>query len=387
MLEIKNWFSFDKISDLVKIGWDDFWAIEWGQVKYSDINLAVLAGLIIFGLVSLKLLLFILFGRKKYTWADSGHLIYDESQSKKGILPRIITVLPSMILVVPLVLALVAVAEPFLITSGEEKKYITARTITYLRDVSGSMGSNIPDTAMTKAELAMNAHLKFLEMRRGKGDRTSFWLFSDSGFLINDYVVDDKLQYLLAYDAPWGFGSPPSSIPDSRLANLGGEGGTLLNTVLMSVINQFDRDEELQKKNPGYQPGRGRSVIIYSDSDIFDLNRTQERIDELVRRRIKVYVIITDDRRENQVSDYPYESNPFLLYVQNSGGKFFLGYDLNSMIQANIEIDRLEKVNIAVKKNIFKIPLFDRLIFASILILILIFPAGLSVEVIFREYP
>jgi|SRR3989344_538200 len=406
MFDIRNWLSFEGIKDLILNGWSDFRSMDLSQVKYSDINLAIFTGAVIIGLVILKLI-FTLFGWKKHAWADSGHLIDIEEQEwkdeegnihkikiRKSFLAKVITILPSLALSVFFTAILFAVANPFLTNSGEEKKYIETRTRVDLRDISSSMSSFLPDTRIPGVKLAMDAHLKFLEMRAGKGDRTSFWLFSDNGYMVNDFITDDKLQYLQAYDAPWGFSStsptgqnPTPEFPYSRYAIIIGEGGTVLGNVLRGVIEQFDRDENIQKKSPGYRPNRGRSVVVYSDSDIFDVDRTKEQINELVKRRIAIYVVLVDTRPQQSKSQNPYETNPFLLYVLDSGGKFFIAADINSMIQAHMEIDRLEKTSIQINKKTIKTLLFDKFIFISIIALIGIIPAGLFNEVFFRDYP
>ena len=40
------------------------------------------------------------------------------------------------------------------------------------------MAWEFPDTNKSKAEVARDAHLEFLDMRRDKNDRVSLWLFS-----------------------------------------------------------------------------------------------------------------------------------------------------------------------------------------------------------------
>lgn len=386
-----SWFNFGIIGALIREGWEDFLKTDLTRISYADLNTPLLIGGFIAVLVMLKLL-FVLFGRKKYAWADSGHLIYNKNRSLKSVLAKLIVVMSASALVVPLTIILTAIADPFLNSSGEERKFIQTRTMVYIRDVSVSMASNISNTQTPKSKLAMDAHLRFLRMRFGKGDRTSLWLFSDNGYMINDFIVDDKLQYFQAYDAPWGFGiaggnSNRPEFPDSRLAGMTGEGGSALGGVLGSVVEQFDRDEEARKKLPGYRPDYSRSVLIYSDADIFDLQKSKAQIDELVKRRVVMYVVLVDERTEEQIASGSSQQNPFLEYIVSRGGKVVLANNITSMTQAHAEIDRLERVRVEISKQTFRISLFDKFIFLSILAFMAIIPLGLFTEFLFKDYP
>ncbi len=47
-----------------------------------------------------------------------------------------------------------------------------------LVDTPGSMAWKFPEINKSKAEVARDAHLEFLDMRRNKNDRVLLWLFS-----------------------------------------------------------------------------------------------------------------------------------------------------------------------------------------------------------------
>lgn len=418
-----SWLDFPSILELLKSGWRDFVGTDFSQMNYSNPKLAVWIGVILAFLIVTKLL-FVLFGRNKYARADSGHLIY--WKHGRGLLPRFIMALPVFSLVVTLVAVLIAVSGPFFTSTKDEKKYIETRTRVDVQDVSGSMASISGDILSeggykTKAEVSMNAHLKFLEMRRGKKDRTSFWIFSDHAFLKQDFTVDDDLFYFQVYDAPWELGTNPrdafdwSAIPfsyysKSRYQQIAGEGGTEMSSVLRAVVKQFDEDDARQKQSPYYKAPAGRALLILTDAEISDFEAAKKEIEALKVRRVIVYIILIRDRPpQNPPSnpspdpyadpnpsggDIEYQgqpqasatpTNPILDEIVRQGGRFFPVSDESSLINAYREIDSLEKVKTEIEKKIFKVPVFYKFVFIGIISLLVIISGLIAVYIL--EYP
>lgn len=392
-----NW---NEITYLLKSGWYDFTGTDFSQTRYTDINLALYAGAVIACTLLLKWLLpkllFYLFGRNRTEDSQkvSGHLI-----SGRGFIAKIFFSLPKFALVIPLTAVLFAIANPFLPVTRDEKKYVETRVRVDIRDVSGSMGFLLGDTNTNKsrAEIAHNAHLEFLRMRAGKGDRTSFWVFSNNPYLIQSFTVDEEVYYQQVYDAPWELGSTAPDdfgperwanypIPKSRYTFAIDEGGTMMFPALRAVANQFEEDDKKQKSSPFYRVV-GRSVLILTDSDISDFEQAKYYVDELRKKRVVIYVILigpnapTVDEEGNAYTTV----SPILEEIKRNGGKYFPVSSQDSILNAYREVDKLEKTKIQIEKKVFKIPLFYKFVFISISVLIIIIPLGLFLKLF--EHP
>lgn len=384
--------SFGEVWFLIRNGWYDFVNTDFNSLKYSGVDLAVKVGAVIAVLVLLKLswiMLCKMFGWDKYSRMDSGHTASRDSE--RGLLAGFFLTLPRTILLVPLTAILFAIADPFLAVTKEEKKYVETRTRFDFRDASGSMHELFKNSGMSKAEVAMNAHLKFIDMRRGKNDRTAFWLFSDDPYPVQeDFIIDDELYYLKAFDAPWELGSmDPASWSDeqwkqyplsqSRYLNVAGQGGTQLSKTLKAAIQLFDSDEKKQKNPPYYKSGK-RSILIVTDAAISDFNKTKLDFDELTKRKIVVYIIFIDEKAGEQHSDQLANVPELLKEVIARGGKFFPVSDEKAIENAYREIDKLETGKVEIEKKIFKIPAFYKFVFIAIVCLIIVILAGLLAE-------
>ena len=91
---------------------------------------------------------------------------------------RVVHAIPKLVVGAAVALLIAAAADPFLPSTEEFAGSLDSRLRVDLIDVSGSMGWEFPGTHASKAQVARDAYLKFLEMRRGKNDRVSLWLFS-----------------------------------------------------------------------------------------------------------------------------------------------------------------------------------------------------------------
>lgn len=399
-------FNLEALNLVIQNGWQDLVNTDFYQLKFSETELALKVGAVLFLLILLKMI-WILFGRwlgwENYSRKDSGHLI--SGRNDRYLFTRFILTIPTLALVLPLLAILFAIASPYLSTTKEEKKYIETRTRIEFRDVSGSMGFpfNIDDVNDTNrksnAEIAAKAHLKFLEMRRGKNDRTAFWLFSNDPYPVQeDFIVDDELYYLKVYDAPWELGPEVGgwtddqwnnyTIPKSRYLVVEGQGGTQLSKSLRAAIQLFDADAKKQKLSP--YKANGRSILIISDADISDLETTKVDLENLNKRRIRIYIILIGGMSSRP--QYDEEGNEIqtgtlslLQEIINRGGKYFPISDESALEGAYQEIDKLEKTRVEIVTKSFKVPAFQKFIFLAIVALVIIIPLGLLVQLL--RYP
>jgi len=389
-----NW---NQVIFLLRSGWYDFIGTDFSQIKYADINLALYSGATVVSLLLLNWILprlvSYLFGRSRrgYSQKVSGHLI-----SGRGFIAKTIFSLPKIAIAVPLVMILFAVADPFFSATRDEKKYIETRVRVEMRDVSGSMGSRFYDNPKSKAEMGFNAHLEFLRMRAGRGDRTSFWLFSNNPYLVQSFTVDEDIYYQQVFDSPWEIGNmvvddyttqrwADYPIPKSRYDYVTGEGGTLMYTALKAVLEQFQEDDRRQKTSPLYKIV-GRSLLIITDAEISDFEQARYYVDELRKKGVIIYIILIGSVSGG--ANYDEQSNnstPILNEIEKNGGKYFPVSDSDSILNAYHEIDKLEKTRIEIDKKVFKIPLFYKFIYIATLALVIIIPFGLFLKLF--EHP
>ena len=398
-MEFLSNFNFEEIKIIFLRGWQDLASTDFHQIKYSAPEFAIKIGIALCFLIILKKI-FTLIGRwlgwKNYSRKDSGHFISkkDEEKNERHLIGRFLLAIPTIALIAPLMAILFAIANPYFAVTKEEKKFIEARTRIDLRDVSGSMGFKFKNTGKANAEIATTAHLKFLEMRRGKNDRTAFWLFSNDPYPIQeDFIIDDELYYLRVYDAPWELGAinhdgteaiwKTYPVPYNRYLYVAGQGGTQLSSTLKVAIQVFDKEAKKQKSSP-YQSA-GRSILIITDAAISDFNETKADFEELSKRKIRPYIIFINDavgeQHEDQLANIPV----LLQEVIDRGGKFFPISDENALGRAYQEIDKLEKVRVEIVKKSFKIPAFQKFIFLAIIALVIIIPIGLVAKLL--SYP
>lgn len=394
-MEFISNFNFEEIKIVIQRGWQDLANTDFYDVKFSETELALKVGAVLIFLIFLKIS-WTLIGRwlgwENYSRKDSGHLI--SGRNKKHLFARFILSVPTLALFIPLLAVLFAVADPYFTVTKEEKKYIEARTRFDFRDVSNSMSEAFQSTGKTKAEIAANAHLKFLEMRHGKNDRTALWVFSNDPYPVQeDFIVDDELYYLKVFDAPWEFGSDKSEdqwaqypIPRARYLSVPGQGGTQLSGPLQVAIRIFDADAKKQKLSP--YASAGRAILVITDAEISDFAAVKAYLDELSKRKVRPYIIFINgsvfgqsDEDDGGTPSFP----PLLKEVADRGGKIFPVSDTDALDRAYQEIDQLEKTRVGIVKKSFKIPAFQKFIFMAIMALIIIIPAGLVAKLL--RYP
>ena len=257
------------------ITWDEFVAFlragaleladtQFEQVRYGDVGMAIaLTALVALGL-------FLTFGRlgfrrRKYTRFHSGHDIAHAHQKRFWV--RLLHSAPKAFIGGALALILFAAADPFLTATEEVSGYIESRVRVDLVDTSGSMAWEFPDTGKSKAEVAREAHLEFLEMRREKNDRVSLWLFSTYPYMVDDFVMDDELYYFQVWDAPYVTTQRLDKamvVPPDKVRIIPAEGDTNIIRPLRSIMKHFERDEALM----GGGENLNRAVLIITDAAV-----------------------------------------------------------------------------------------------------------------------
>ena len=256
-----NWTEFVAF---VNLNFRELLETEFAQVRYGDIDMAFWLSVLI-GLALVVTLARCLLHWRRHSRHHSGHKIAPQHQKRLRV--RAIHTAPKVIIAGALALVVFAAADPFLIATEEVGGYIETRVRIDLVDTSGSMAWEFPDTGMSKAEVAREAHLKFLDMRRGKNDRVSLWLFSTYPYMIDDFVVDDELYYFQVWDAPFVTTQRLDKamvVPRDKVQIIPAEGDTNIIRPLQSIIKHFDQDEAALGRGENLH----RSALIITDAAV-----------------------------------------------------------------------------------------------------------------------
>ena len=129
--------------------------------------------------------------RRRHARQQSGHDV--PRLCRRGVAGRACHAVPKIILALAVAMGLVALSDPFLTSTERITGNVESRVRIDLVDTSLSMAWEFNNTERSRAEVAREAHLEFLRMRREKNDRVSLWLFSSYPYRVDDFVLDDEL--------------------------------------------------------------------------------------------------------------------------------------------------------------------------------------------------
>ena len=354
---------------------------EFAQVRYGDVGLAFWLTTVV-GLAAVATLARLFFRRRKYSREHSGHTI--DSKYQKRLWVRILHATPKVLVGGAVALMLFAAADPFLTATEEVSGYVESRVRVDLVDTSGSMAWEFPDTGVSKAEVARDAHLQFLEMRREKNDRVSLWLFSTYPYMVDDFVMDDELYYFQVWDAPYVTTQRLDKamvVPRDKVRIIPAEGDTNIIRPLRSITKHFDRDEAAM----GGGTNLNRAVLIVTDAAVDEFPDSE--FAALNQRNIVPYIIFinTSDARTAMIGN---SSTPRLIeMIREYGGDYFDVTDQDSLEQAYAAIDEREAVRVELKHRALKVPIYSRFLLIALALLAVGIPMGFVAELFWGTGP
>ena len=247
------------------------------------------------------------------------------------------------------------------------------------------MGWEFPGTQKSKAEVARDAYLRFLEMRRGKNDRVSLWLFSSYPYMVDDFVADDELLFYQALDAPYLMTQAVDRmmvVPAEKVRIIQAEGDSNLVRPLRAIVRQLDVDQS----SSGRRRRQSRAVLIVTDAAVGDLPENELR--ELKQRDVIPYVIYINATNPQFAALLGHAGPPPLVdLVRAYGGEFFDVTDPRMLEQAYEAIDAREAVRFDVRHRALSVPIHTRLLLASVALLLLAIPAGAIADLLWGTYP
>jgi hypothetical protein len=370
----------EQLVTFVGAGLRDLRATDFSQVHYGTTGLARLLAILVLAALCVTVIRVTLRRRSNYR-SHSGHSISRRFQ--KGIGSRMLYNLPKLLLAGAAAMLIVAAADPFLATTEEYAGSVDSRLRVDLIDVSGSMGWEFPGTQKSKAEMARDAHLRFLEMRRDKNDRVSLWLFSTYPYMVDDFVTDDELYYFQVWDAPYVMTSTVPrwmKVPEEKLRIVPAEGDSNIVRPLQAILAQFDQDDAAS----GHRGGEHRSLLVITDGAVSEFPR--EQLLELSARNVRPYIIFVNADPTGQIipaGDAP----PLIEEIRTFGGDYFDITDPAGLSKAYQAIDAREAVRYEVRHRAVKVPIYPRFLVAGLALMFLSIPIGLVAEVFGGTYP
>ena len=354
---------------------------EMAQVRYGDVGLASALAMVV-GIAAVAAVARLAFRRQKYARQHSGHAI--DPKYQKGLWIRTAHTLPKVFVGGALALMLFAAADPFLTATEEVSGYVESRVRVDLVDTSGSMAWEFPDTGKSKAEVARDAHLRFLDMRKEKNDRVSLWLFSTYPYMVDDFVMDDELYYFQVWDAPYVMTQRLDKamvVPRDKVRIVPAEGDTNIIRPLQSITKQFDQDEAAL----GGAQNQNRAVLIVTDAAVDEFPDTE--FAALNQRNIVPYIIYinTSDARTAMIG---HPSTPRLIeMIREYGGDYFDVTDEDSLTKAYQAIDEREAVRVELRHRALKVPIYSRFLLVAMALLAVGIPMGFVAELLWGTAP
>ena len=358
------------------------------QVRYGDVGLAFLLAAVVAAALALTVSR-IAFRRRSHSRHHSGHRI--DRRLRRGPVARALYHLPKLPLILAVAALLAAVSDPFLTATEEVMGDVESRVRIDLVDTSLSMAWEFPDTGKSRAEVAREAHLEFLEMRREKNDRVSLWLFSSYPYMVDDFILDDEMYYFQVVEAPYvtvrllapQFRTTRAQIhvPPDKVRIIPTEGNTNLVRALQSIVRHFDSDEA----SAGAAANQHRAVLIITDADVDEVPTAE--LDALNRRNIVPYMIYINIRETASGVAEASETPPLVETIRTFGGDYFDVTDQDSLSRAYAAIDELEAVRFELTHRAVKTPIYPRFLLVSLALLVVGIPAGLLAELLWGTHP
>ena len=363
------------------------------QIRFTDIGMTYLLSMAVTVVVVLSVLRLWLTSRRHHR-QHSGHVI--EPRFRRGVWKGALYNLPKLLLGLAVAGLLVAMADPYLTATEEVTGDMDSRVRIDLVDTSLSMAWEFPGSGKSRAQVAREAHLEFLEMRRDKNDRVALWLFSSFPYMVDDFVIDDELYFFQVMDAPYAIvrilaaqsGTPIDQmfVPEDKVRIIDSEGNTNIVRALQSVVRHFDRD--VATLGSGATPHR--AVLIVTDADVDEIPVAE--FAELSRRNIVPYMIFinADASRlgaQRQASPPVGNTQGLIDTIREFGGDYFDVTDADGLQRAYEAIDEAETVQVQLSHRAVKVPIYSRFLLISMALLVVGIPAGFVAELIGGTHP
>ena len=389
--------DWTRFSDFLRIRAQELLGTDLDQIRFTDIGMTYWLSTAV-ALVAVATLVRLWLITPRHRRQHSGHVV--ERRFQRGAWGRALYNLPKLLLGLALAGLLVAMADPYLTSTEQVSGDMESRVRIDLVDTSLSMAWEFPGTGKSRGQVAREAHLEFLDMRRDKNDRVSLWLFSSFPYMVDDFVIDDELYYFQVMDAPYAIVrilAPQSgtqldqmSVPNDKVRIIESEGTTNIVRALQSVVKHFDGDAASVAGGPNPH----RAVLIVTDADVDEIPEAE--FVELNKRNIAPYMIFinaTDPSAapattRGSAARAPVGNTQGLIeMIRDFGGDYFDVTDADGLVRAYEAIDQAETVRVELSHRAVKVPIYSRFLLISMALLVVGIPAGLVAELMWGTHP
>ena len=385
-----DWTPF---SDFLRLRAEELVGTDLNQIRFTDIGMTYGLSIAV-TLIAVLTLIRLWLTSPRHRREHSGHVI--EQRHQRGSWGRAFYNLPKLLLGLALAVLLVAMADPYLTATEEVTGDMETRVRIDLVDTSLSMAWEFPGSGKSRAQVAREAHLEFLEMRRDKNDRVALWLFSSFPYMVDDFVIDDELYYFQVMDAPYaivrilaaqsGTATSRMFVPEDKVRIIDSEGNTNIIRALQSIVKHFDRD--MASVGDGGNPHR--AVLIVTDADVDEVPEAE--FVELSKRNIVPYMIFINaaDQRPSRVSAATTQmgnTQALIDTIRDFGGDYFDVTDGDGLARAYQAIDEAETVRVELSHRAVKVPIYSRFLLISMALLVVGIPAGFVAELMWGTHP
>ena len=298
--------------------------------------------------------------------------------------------MPKLLLGLAVAVLLIAVSDPFLTSTEEVSGEVESRVRIDLVDTSLSMAWEFANTDRSRAEVAREAHLKFLEMRQNKNDRVSLWLFSSYPYMVDDFVLDDEMYFFQVMEAPYVTvkilatepGAPRDRyfVPEDKVRIMESEGTTNITRALQSIVKHFDRDETVVNRGAN----QNRALLIITDADVDEIPDAE--FAALNARNIAPYIIYINTEAARATLDDA-EAPSLIDSIREFGGDYFDVSSEDGLQRAYEAIDEREAVRVELTHRALKVPIYSRFLLVSLALLLVGIPAGFLAELLWGTHP
>ena len=381
---ILDWVAF---SEFINGRLQELVNTDFEQVRYADTGTATLIAIIV-AVATLLTFARLALLRRRHARHHSGHEV--ASRHRQGRIIWLLYNLPKAFLALAVVIILVALSDPFVTSTEEVSGNVESRVRIDLVDTSLSMAWEFANSERSRAGVAREAHLQFLEMRREKNDRVSLWMFSSYPYMVDDFVIDDELYFFQVMEAPYVtvkiLASEPGQqrdrhfVPEDKVRIIESEGTTNIQLALQAVVRHFDRDATLFSRGATAH----RAVLIITDADVDEIPTAE--LADLNARNIVPYIIYINT--ENATSTEEDAAGPSLIdSIRDYGGDYFDVSTENGLQRAYEAIDERETVRVELTHRALKVPIYSRFLLISLGLLVFGIPAGFVAELFWGTHP
>lgn len=334
------------------------------EFRAPEIAAALLLGIVV------SLLLYALFGRRKRYRAHSGHFIPGEF--KESVWAKIWLIVSRTALILSFAMAALALADPFYLGSYRAER-IKSRARVDLIDLSMSMCFEYENQEIPLGRVAREEYLKFLELRHGKNDLVSLWVFSLRPYRIQRFTRDNYLLMFRAVSTPLAFsrednlvfGSPYDRCEKDDIQILEEEGGTDLGAALDAILDYVEDEGKSGLKE--------KAALIITDAAVYPY--PSDQLKRLQNAGIRPYVLLIRPNLEalRYYNQYQQIVSYYMMLndLEKYGGRYFVIGDRRDLREAFTVIDRLEPTVEETRVFIDELNLYDRFVFLALILALL----------------